>query len=247
MLAIKYIHSLNVAHRDIKLENILIDQTGHIKISDFGLSKLFDSNSDGLTSTPCGSLCFASPECLSGEPYDAKKSDLWSCGVILYAMATGLMPWTEKQIGKLFEQIKKGEFMIPPFISDNCADLIRRLMTVDVDKRITEEEVLNHPFLKDVVVPKEVTNKKELLKEIEMQMKEEQITDDIDPNLMRVRKETETEDEMKMKNEEESAKINIICMQIQLLHFLFKEPFISYSAKYLINCKTNGTSTCSAE
>ena len=108
LIALKYIHSLNVAHRDLKPENILLDQFGRIKISDFGLSKLLDNNGDGFTKTPCGSPCYASPECISGRPYDGRKSDIWSCGVILYAITTGQLPWTKRNQAQLFNQIRKG-------------------------------------------------------------------------------------------------------------------------------------------
>ncbi|KAK8845860.1 hypothetical protein M9Y10_020786 [Tritrichomonas musculus] len=160
LIGLQYIHSLNVAHRDLKPENILIDQYQQIKISDFGLSKLFDIKSNGLTKTPCGSLCYASPECISGQSYDGKKSDIWSCGVILYTMTTGFLPWTKTSQSELFDQIQNGDYSIPSFLSYSCANLIRRLMTVNVKNRITIEEALNHPFLKEVVVPDSNFNRK---------------------------------------------------------------------------------------
>lgn len=153
LLGLQYIHSKNVAHRDLKPENILVDHFGRIKISDFGLSKLFDSEKESLTSTPCGSPCYASPECISGNPYDGKKSDIWSCGVILYTLTTGLLPWTKRTQSQLFKQIKNAEFKIPSNISDLCSNLISRLMTVDTNKRITIKGALNHPFLKRAMVP----------------------------------------------------------------------------------------------
>lgn len=160
LLGLQYIHSINVAHRDLKPENILVDAKGHIKISDFGLSKLLDSQNDGLTSTPCGSPCYASPECISGNPYDAKKSDIWSCGVILYTMTTGYIPWTKKTQSQIFEQIKNAEFKIPSNISDLCSGLISRMMTVDNNKRITIKGALNHPFLKRTMVPSPKVDRK---------------------------------------------------------------------------------------
>ncbi|KAK8876105.1 hypothetical protein M9Y10_006291 [Tritrichomonas musculus] len=153
LIGLRYIHSLHVAHRDMKPENILLDQFGHVKISDFGLSKLLDEKSEGLTKTPCGSPCYASPECISGKPYDGRKNDVWSCGVILYAITTGLLPWTKRNQKELFKQIQRGEYSIPSYLSENCSNLISRLLTVDNTKRITIDEALEHPFLKDVVVP----------------------------------------------------------------------------------------------
>ena len=140
-----YIHKMGVTHRDLKPENILIDQFGQVKISDFGLSRFYDKN--GLASTPCGSPCYASPECISGKPYDAQTTDVWSVGVILYAMVTGQLPWTKRNQAQLFEQIRRGEYTIPSYISYHCSDFIRGLMTVDNRKRLTIEQALNHPFL----------------------------------------------------------------------------------------------------
>lgn len=161
LIGLQYIHSLNVAHRDLKPENILIDQFGRIKIADFGLSKLLNTvKNNGLIKTPCGSPCYASPECISGLPYDGRKSDIWSCGVILYALVTGMLPWTKRTQAKLFEQIKKGKYNVPFYISKNCSDLIHRLMTVDYHNRISIEDALNHPFLKDVKMPHSKLNMK---------------------------------------------------------------------------------------
>lgn len=145
--AIHYVHSLGVAHRDLKPENLLLDSSGKLKISDFGLSK-FVGNS-GIVETPCGSPCYASPECLSGHGYDGRISDVWSIGVIMFAMVTGQLPWTKRNQTQLFNQIRKGDYKIPSFLSEECKDLIRRLMTVDVSQRITIEEALNHPWFKN--------------------------------------------------------------------------------------------------
>lgn len=145
---LKYVHDQGVSHRDLKPENLLIDTFGRVKISDFGLSRFMDSN--GLVNTPCGSPCYASPECISGKPYDGKTTDVWSIGVILYAMLTGQLPWTKRNQTQLFKQIKSGDFSIPQGLTDEASDLILKLMTVDNTKRITIEEALMHPWLKDV-------------------------------------------------------------------------------------------------
>lgn len=147
--SIAYLHSINVVHRDLKPENLLLDQLGHVKISDFGLSRFLDLN--GLAATPCGSPCYASPECLSGQLYDGKRSDCWSVGVIFFAMLTGQLPWTKRNQNQLFDQIRKGEYTIPTYISPQCKSLITGLMTVDGKKRLTAREALQHPFLKDAV------------------------------------------------------------------------------------------------
>lgn len=219
LIGLQYIHSLNVGHRDLKLENILIDQFGRVKISDFGLSKLLRNEDNGLTGTPCGSPCYVSPECISGHPYDPRKSDIWSCGVILYELTTGELPWTKRTQAKLFQQIRNGEYSIPSKISDSCSNLIIRLMTVDTTKRITIEEALNHPFLKDtpVLVPT-IDRKFVSLRKIDrflgkddefeyneiinkLVQRNPEINSQQDINFIKIRKSIESEDEKKKEKE----------------------------------------------
>jgi serine/threonine protein kinase len=139
---------MGVTHRDLKPENLLLTQYGHIKISDFGLSRFLDSQ--GLVSTPCGSPCYASPECLSGMPYDGRTNDCWSVGVIFYSMVTGELPWTKRNQKELFGQIRRGEYTIPQELSQPCRNLIRGLMTVSTGLRLTAEAALRHPFFTGV-------------------------------------------------------------------------------------------------
>jgi len=146
--ALEYLHNVGVAHRDLKPENLLLDPTGHLKISDFGLSRFVGPS--GLVTTPCGSPCYASPECLSGDPYDGKISDIWSLGVILYAMVTGQLPWTKRNQTQLFNQIKRGEYSVPKFLTNECRDLIKGLLCVDVETRLSLYQARNHLWMKDV-------------------------------------------------------------------------------------------------
>ena len=146
--SINYIHSMGVSHRDLKPENLLFDNFGRIKISDFGLSRFVSS--ENLVATPCGSPCYASPECLSGRPYNGITSDMWSCGVILYAMLTGQLPWTKRNQTELFRQIRSGDYTIPNFVSPEGKALIQGLMTVNISKRLTAEQALAQPFFNGV-------------------------------------------------------------------------------------------------
>lgn len=157
--ALQYLHSMDVSHRDMKPENILLDQFGRIKISDFGLSKFFNPNKDCLISTPCGSPCYASPECISGRPYNGKTTDVWSFGVILYAMLTGQLPWTKRNQTQLFQQIKRGEYSIPSYVSPEAKNMIRNLMCVNIENRYTIEQALNDPWLKGI--PKQFDEKEQ--------------------------------------------------------------------------------------
>ena len=145
--SVDYIHQLGISHRDIKPENILLDQYGQPKLSDFGLSRFVGQ--DNLVSTPCGSPCYASPECISGSAYNGLTSDVWSCGVVLFAMVTGQLPWTKRNQQQLFDQIRNGDYSIPNSLSHECASIISGLMTVDIEDRLTIEEALQHPWLRN--------------------------------------------------------------------------------------------------
>jgi serine/threonine protein kinase len=141
---IGFLHMMGVSHRDLKPENLLLSTFGDVKISDFGLSRFV--RKDGLVETPCGSPCYASPECLSGSAYDGRATDCWSVGVVLFTMVTGQLPWTKRNQKQLFEEIRTGSFTIPSTIGRECQGLIRGLMTVDYRKRLTAEMALRHPF-----------------------------------------------------------------------------------------------------
>ena len=143
--SLQYIHELGIAHRDLKPENMLLAEDGSIKLSDFGLSRYVGES--GLADTPCGSPCYASPECISGNRYNAITSDIWSSGVIIFAMLTGQLPWTKRNQAQLFKQIRKGEYSVPNFLSFECQDFIRGLMTVDIEKRLTIPQALQHPWM----------------------------------------------------------------------------------------------------
>jgi serine/threonine protein kinase len=127
---------------------MLFDELGHVKISDFGLSRFAPPNA--LLGTPCGSPCYASPELLSGRPYDGRTNDVWSVGVVLFAMVTGQLPWTKRNQAQLFAQIRRGEYAVPASVSPHCADLIRRLLTVAAADRITLAQAVRHPWLAGV-------------------------------------------------------------------------------------------------
>lgn len=151
--ALDHIHSQKVCHRDLKPENIMIDMNGRLRISDFGLSQFVNENN--LVKTPCGSPCYVSPECISGKSYDGLTSDVWSCGVILFAMVTGMLPWTKRKMQELFKQIRAGEYKVPDYVSEKCSNLIHLFMTVNPENRITIEDAKKHAWF-DIKSPLDI-------------------------------------------------------------------------------------------
>jgi len=144
--SLQYCHSLGVAHRDLKPENVLISSFPSIKVSDFGLCGYISDQK--LMKTFCGSPCYCSPECLCRVQYDGRLSDVWSLGVILFAMVTGEHPWNISNTSIMLRQILKGSYTVPPFVSSQCKDLITRMMNVNPKDRITIDDIIKHPWMK---------------------------------------------------------------------------------------------------
>ena len=141
---IEYCHFHGVVHRDLKPENILLDENNKIKIVDFGLSaKLNDGN---FLKTSCGSPNYAAPEVISGNLYGGTEVDVWSCGVILYALLCGSLPFDDENIRNLFKKIKNGIYTIPNFVSPGARDIISKMLVVDPLKRITIQQIMQHPW-----------------------------------------------------------------------------------------------------
>ena len=142
---LEYIHSLGVVHRDLKPENILLTKDHLLKIIYFGLSNYFVKGQK-LLSTPCGSPCYASPEMVAGKEYDGVKIDIWSTGIILYAMICGFLPFEDKNHDVLFEKILKCKVEYPPFLSYEVKDLLKKILVVDPNKRIDISGIKQHSF-----------------------------------------------------------------------------------------------------
>ncbi|VVB09245.1 unnamed protein product [Arabis nemorensis] len=141
---VEYCHRNKVVHRDLKPENILLDSKRNIKIVDFGLSNVMQ---DGhFFKTSCGSPNYAAPEVISGKPYAGPEVDIWSCGVILYALLCGRLPFDDENIPNLFNKIKRGEYTLPDHLSYAARDLIPRMLMVDPIVRISIPEIRQHPW-----------------------------------------------------------------------------------------------------
>lgn len=155
---IDFCHKHLIIHRDLKPENILLDFTNNIKIADFGMCGV--NVKDSLFETSCGSPHYASPEVIEGIKYDGTKADIWSCGVILYAMVTGKLPFDSSDIPEVLQKVKKGDYEIPLGVNENISELISKMLVVDPEKRISIEEIKKHEWFisKNVTINEDIVN-----------------------------------------------------------------------------------------
>ncbi|WOK98168.1 CBL-interacting protein kinase 1 [Canna indica] len=152
--AVSYCHEKGVFHRDLKPENVLLDAQGNIKISDFGLSALPQQfGHDGLLHTTCGSPNYVAPEILANKGYDGATSDIWSCGVILYVMLTGYLPFDDTNLALLYQKILKGEVQIPKWLSSGAQNMIRRILDPNPQTRIKMAEIKENKWFKQDYSP----------------------------------------------------------------------------------------------
>ncbi|KAL3634697.1 CBL-interacting serine/threonine-protein kinase 1 [Castilleja foliolosa] len=151
---VSYCHNKGVFHRDLKPENVLIDANGTIKITDFGLSALPQHfRDDGLLHTTCGSPNYVAPEILSNRGYDGAASDTWSCGVILYVILTGYLPFDDRNLAVLYQKIFKGEAQMPKWLSPGAKKLIKRILDPNPKTRITMGEIKEDEWFKQDYAP----------------------------------------------------------------------------------------------
>jgi len=145
--ALAYCHMHGIAHRDLKPENLLLDKKSNIKLIDFGLiARPSDLYKDLLT-TCCGSAAYAAPELIRGEKYIGPKADMWSLGILLYALLCGFLPFDDENTQHLYKLIQKGLYEIPPWLSADSQKIIGALLKHRPDSRLTMDQLLKHPWL----------------------------------------------------------------------------------------------------
>ncbi|KAH9296520.1 hypothetical protein KI387_040108, partial [Taxus chinensis] len=147
--AVDYCHSRGVYHRDLKPENLLLDTFGNLKISDFGLSALSQQvRDDGLLHTTCGTPNYVAPEVINDKGYDGATADLWSCGVILFVLMAGYLPFDDPNLMTLYKKIYKADFTCPAWFSTSAKKLITRILDPNPKTRITIPEILENEWFK---------------------------------------------------------------------------------------------------
>nr|XP_053629506.1 5'-AMP-activated protein kinase catalytic subunit alpha-2-like [Cherax quadricarinatus]QPF20893.1 AMP-activated protein kinase subunit alpha [Cherax quadricarinatus] len=146
---VDYCHRHMVVHRDLKPENLLLDHNLHVKIADFGLSNIMVDGE--FLRTSCGSPNYAAPEVISGKLYAGPEVDVWSCGIILYALLCGTLPFDDEHVPTLFRKIKSGVFQIPDYLNQSVVRLLLHMLMVDPMRRANIEDIKKHEwFQKDL-------------------------------------------------------------------------------------------------
>lgn len=143
--AVSHCHSKGVYHRDLKPENLLLDVHGNLKVSDFGLSALLQEGVD-LLKTTCGTPNYAAPEVLNGGEYDGAAADVWSCGVILFVLMGGHLPFEATDLPTLYKKMNSAAFTCPFWFSSGVKSLIDKILDPNPKTRITIEGIRNHPW-----------------------------------------------------------------------------------------------------
>ncbi|XP_027267966.1 serine/threonine-protein kinase SIK2 isoform X11 [Cricetulus griseus] len=161
--AVDYCHGRKIVHRDLKAENLLLDNNMNIKIADFGFGNFFKTGE--LLATWCGSPPYAAPEVFEGQQYEGPQLDIWSMGVVLYVLVCGALPFDGPTLPILRQRVLEGRFRIPYFMSEDCEHLIRRMLVLDPSKRLSIAQIKEHkwmlievPVQRPILYPQEQEN-----------------------------------------------------------------------------------------
>ncbi|OMJ87155.1 hypothetical protein SteCoe_11154 [Stentor coeruleus] len=145
---IEYIHKLHIVHRDLKPENLLLDEKNNIKIVDFGLSNTYKP--DETLKTACGSPCYAAPEMIAGKRYKGIEVDIWSAGVILFAMICGYLPFEDSNTSQLYKKILAGDYTFPKFISKDAKEFLKSILNINPEDRFTISSIRGHIWYQQI-------------------------------------------------------------------------------------------------
>ncbi|KAL4556953.1 hypothetical protein LXL04_035122 [Taraxacum kok-saghyz] len=149
ILAVDHCHSRGVYHRDLKPENLLLDENGDLKVTDFGLSAHDTcTRLDGLFHTTCGTPAYVAPEVISRRGYDGGKSDIWSCGVILFVLLTGNLPFNDSNIIQMYRKITKADYKCPNWVTPETRRLLKKILDPNPLTRISIKKIMENPWFK---------------------------------------------------------------------------------------------------
>ncbi|XP_026457085.1 CBL-interacting protein kinase 18-like [Papaver somniferum] len=147
--AVDFCHSRGVYHRDLKPENLLLDDNGNLKVSDFGLSALAESTrQDGLLHTTCGTPAYVAPEVISRHGYDGVKADIWSCGVILFVLLAGYLPFQDANLMEMYRKIGRGEFKFPNWFPADVRRLLSKILIPNPYERISMAKIMESSWFR---------------------------------------------------------------------------------------------------
>jgi len=153
--AVDYCHSRGVYHRDLKPENLLLDENGNLKVSDFGLSALAEcKRQDGLLHTTCGTPAYVAPEVINRKGYDGSKADIWSCGVVLYVLLAGYLPFHDSNLMEMYRKIGKGEFKFPNWFGPKVRRFLSKILDSNASSRISMAKIMDHSWFRKGLDPK---------------------------------------------------------------------------------------------
>ncbi|VDO95067.1 unnamed protein product, partial [Soboliphyme baturini] len=145
--ALAYVHDQGYAHRDLKPENLLLTENLQVKLIDFGLCAQPEKGVNGMLETCCGSPAYAAPELIAGDPYFGNEADVWSAGVLLYALLCGFLPFEDNSLQMMYKKIQIGRYREPPWLSDNSRCLLKAMLNTNPRRRITVQHLLVHPWV----------------------------------------------------------------------------------------------------
>ncbi|CAN1283641.1 CBL-interacting serine/threonine-protein kinase 20 [Linum perenne] len=148
--AVEFCHSRGVYHRDLKPENLLLDEQGNLKVSDFGLSAIRDSTTrtDGLLHTTCGTPAYVAPEVVMRKGYDGAKTDIWSCGVVLFVLLAGYLPFHDPNLMELYRKIARGKFKCPDWFNPEAKKLVVKILDPSPARRITIASIMSNSWFR---------------------------------------------------------------------------------------------------